>query len=405
MKVLFLTNKLPHAEVAGGHRIIYQRIRYLVEQGHQVGLLTFLKDETAEEIDSLKPLLSELHTLPYPRRNILLRAFHDYIAFSRSAVFWKSYSIDMVRAVGEIAEKGKYDIIVAEFSEMGQYLHKNPYLSAVHKVVSCHRCVTSSYEKYTALGEVSLHLYLKSLPQLRGLEKYEFNMYRSADRIMVLTPQDRFVMQYYAPDLAISVVPSGVDIRYLQENPPVPKEPIVLLSGYMGDPANDDGVRWFYHHVWPQLSRRHPEVKFYIVGAGANARIRRLAKKDPHIIVTGAVPDMRPYRNRASVFVAPIRLGSGMRLKTLEAMAGGLPVVSTSLGVAGIEAQTGVNCLVADTPELFTQSVDWLLTDHALAERMARNARELVEEKHSLEGGLRRFENTLKEIIGSPDDL
>jgi len=398
MKILFLTNKLPHAEVAGGHRIIYQRIRYLSERGHQVGLLTFVQDEKKEQIESLRPLLTGLHMLPHPHRNVFVRAFHDYLSLSRPAVFWKSYSGQMMKAAGEVAEQGKYDIVIAEFSEMGQYLHKNPNLSAVHKVISCHRCVTDSYEKYTALDEVKLRLHLKSLPQLRGLQKYEFNMYRSADRILVLTPQDRFTMQYYAQDLAISVAPAGVDIRHLQEHPPVPKEPIVLLTGFMSDPANEDGVEWFYHHVWPQLRARHPEVKFYIVGSSPGRRIRRLARKDPRIIVTGAVKDLRPYRNRARVFVSPVRLGSGMRTKVLEAMAGGLPVVSTSLGMAGIEAQTGVNCLVADTPALFTQSVEWLLTDRALAARMTRAARELVEKKHSLESGMRRFEKILTAI-------
>lgn len=399
MKILFLTNRLPHVEVASGHRIIYQRIRYLSERGHQVGLLTFIQDEKKEKIDSLRPLLSELQTLPHPRRNIFVRAFHDYISLSRPAVFWKSYSAEMLKAVGETAEQGKYDIIVAEFSEMGQYLYKNPYLSAVHKVISCHRCVTDSYEKYTALGEVKLRLHLKSLPQLRGLQKYEFNMYRSADRTLVLTPQDRFTMQYYAQDLAISVAPAGVDIQHLKAHPPIPKEPIILLTGFMSDPANEDGVEWFYHHVWPQIREKHPEVKFYIVGAAPGRRIRRIARKDSRIIVTGAVKDLRPYRNRARVFVSPVRLGSGMRTKVLEAMAGGLPVVSTSLGMAGIEAQTGVNCLVADTPELFTQSVEWLLTDRALAARMVRNARDLVEKKHALERDLRRFESILKEIV------
>ncbi len=398
MKILFLTNKLPHAEVAGGHRIIHQRIRYLFERGHQVGLISFIQDEKKEKIDSLRPLLTGLHTVPYPRRNIFTRAFHDYLSLSRPAVFWKSYSDEMMRAVGEENETGKYDLIIAEFSEMGQYLHKNPYLSAVHKVISCHRCVTASYEKYTALGEVNLRLHLKSIPQLRGLQKYEFNMYRSADRILVLTPQDRFTMQYYAQDLAVSVAPAGVDIRYLQAHPPVPKEPIILLTGFMSDPANEDGVLWFYHHIWPQLSERHPEVKFYIVGAAPGRRIRQIAQKDRRIIVTGAVKDIRPYRNRARVFVSPVRLGSGMRTKVLEAMAGGLPVVSTSLGMAGIDAQTGVNCLVADTPELFTRSVEWLLTDRALAARMVRSARELVENTHSLESGMRRFEKILKEV-------
>jgi glycosyltransferase involved in cell wall biosynthesis len=399
MKILFLTNKLPHAEVAGGHRIVYQRIRYLSEQGHRVGLLTFIQNEKKEELDSLRPLLVGLHTLPHPERNIFVRAFHDYLSWSRPAAFWKFYSKEMMRAVGEVAEQGKYDLIIAEFSEMGQFLYKNPYLSAVRKIISCHRCVTASYEKYAELGEVRLKLHLKSIPQLRGLQKYEFNMYRSADRIFVLTPEDRFTMQYYAQDLIVTVVPSGIDVKYLQAHPPVPKEPIVLLTGFMDDPANEDSVEWFYHHVWPQLRERHPEVKFYIVGAGPSPKILRLTRKDNRIIVTGAVKDLRPYRNRARVFVSPVRLGSGMRLKVLEAMAAGLPVVSTSLGMAGIDAQTGVNCLVADTPELFTRSVEWLLTDRNLSARMARNARELVERRYTLEDGLRRFEKIIQSVV------
>jgi glycosyltransferase involved in cell wall biosynthesis len=399
MKILFLTNKLPHAEVAGGHRIIYQRIRYLAERGHQVGLLSFVHGEKEEQVESMRPLLCGLHTLPHPTRNIFTRAFHDYLSFSRPAVFWKSYSADMMKAVGEVAEQGNYDLIIAEFSEMGQYLHNNPHLSAINKIISCHRCVTASYEKYTSLGEVKLRLHLKSLPQLRGLQKYEFDMYRSADRIFVLTPQDRFTMQYYAQDLAVSVVPSGIDVKYIQAHPPVPKEPIVLMTGFMEDPANEDGVEWFYHHVWPQLREQHPEAKFYIVGSGSRNKIRRLADKDRRIVVTGEVKDLRPYRNRARVFVSPVRLGSGMRLKVLEAMAAGLPVVSTSLGVAGIDAQTGVNCLVADTPELFTRSVEWLLTDRGLSARMSRSARELVEQKYTLEEGLIRFEKTIQSVV------
>jgi len=399
MKILFLTNKIPHAEVAGGHRIIYQRIHYLSGRGHQVGLLSFVQGEKTEQIDSLRPLLQRMTTLPYPVRKFLIRASHDYLSMNRPAVFWKSYSEEMMKAVGEEAARGKYDLVIAEFSEMGQYLHKNPYLSAVKKIISCHRSITASYEKYTVLDEVRLRLHLKSMLQLRGLQDYEFNMYRSADRIFVLTPQDRFIMQYYAQDLAVSVVPSGIDVKYIQALPPVPKEPIVLMTGFMDDPANEDGVEWFFNHVWPHLRENHPEVKFYIVGAGARPRIQKLALKDKRIIVTGEVEDLRPYRNRARVFVSPVRLGSGMRLKVLEAMAAGLPVVSTSLGMAGIDAQTGDNCLVADTPELFTRSVEWLLTDPSLSDRMATNARELVERKYTLKEGLQRFEKTVQSVL------
>lgn len=398
MKILFLTNKLPHAEVAGGHRIIYQRIRYLAENGYSIGLVAFTTEETKEQIYTLKPLLTELHTLPHPRRNILIRAFHDYISMSRPPVFSKSYSAQMMKKVGDVCEQGKYDLVIAEFSEMGQYLYKNPYLPAIHKVISCHRCITASYEKYTMIAEVRFRLYLKSLLQLRGLQKYEFNMYRSADRILVLTPQDRFTMQYYAQDLGVSVAPAGVDIQYLETLPPAKKEPIILMTGFMGDPANEDGALWFCKHIWPKLCDRNPEIKFYIVGAGPGPRIRRQAEKDERITVTGLVDDLRPYRNMARVFVSPVRLGSGMRTKVLEAMAGGLPVVSTSLGMAGLEAQTGINCLVADTPQLFAQSVEWLLTDSEMARKLIENGKELVKSRHTLESGLQHFEKIINSI-------
>ena len=392
MKILFLTIKLPHAQVVGGNRIVYQRIRHLANQGHSIGLISYVSNETEEEITSLTPLIDDLHTLPQPRRNMATRMFHDYVDLARPALIWKLYSKKMMTLVADVVEQGKYDVVIAEFSEMGQFLFKNPYLSAVHTVISCHRCITASYEKYREMKEVRLRLHLKSLPQLRGLRKYEFNMYRSADRILVLTAQDRFTMQYYAPDLAVSVSPSGVDIGDLQQHPPVPKEPIVLMTGYMRDPANEDGVEWFYNNIWPQLRERHPEVKFYIVGADPSPRIKKIVGKDPRVVVTGQVKDLGPYRNRARVLVSPVRLGSGMRTKVLEAMAFGLPVVSTSLGVAGIDAQTGENCFVADTPELFAQSIDWLLSDPSLSDRMARQALKLVKNKYDLEIGLDRFE-------------
>lgn len=399
MKILFLTIKLPHAQVVGGNRIVYQRIRHLVNQGHLVGLISYISNETPEEIASLDSLVENLYTLPQPHRNIAVRIFHDYMALTRPALIWKLYSKKMMTLVADVVEKGKYDLVIAEFAEMGQFLYKNPYLSAVHTVISCHRCMTASYEKYREMEEVRLRLYLKSLPQLRGLRNYEFNMYRSADRILVLTAQDRFMMQYYAPDLAVSVSPSGVDFSDLQQHPPVPKEPIILLSGYMRDPANEDGVEWFFNHIWPHLRERHPEVKFYIVGADPSPRIKKMVSHDSRVVVTGQVKDIDPYRNRARVLVSPVRLGSGMRTKVLEAMAFGLPVVSTSLGVAGIDAQTGVNCLVADTPELFLQSVDWLLSDRSLSARMARQALRLVKNKYDLEIGLERFEKILQSVI------
>lgn len=400
MKILFLTLKLPHAEVVGGNRIVFQRIRYLAEQGHQVDLMSYVTNETPAQLERMKKHVTNLQTLPLPHRNILFRVLHDYLgAPSRPALIWKVYSRDMMQAVANMVEEHRYDVVIAEFSEMGQFLYKNPYLSAVHTVISCHRCITDSYEKYREMKEVRWRLHLKSLPQLHQLRHYEFDMYRSADRTLVQTPQDRFTMQYYAPDLAISVSPSGVDIEELQKKSTLTREPIILMTGYMQDPANEDSVKWFVHHIWPALREHHPELKFYIVGADPSALIKRLTEEDDRIVVTGKVDDLRPYRNLASMLVSPVRLGSGMRTKVLEAMASGLPVVSTSLGMQGIEAQTGVNCLIADTADQFERSVEWLLEDPALGKQMADKAQELIEEKYTLESGLRHFEKILQSVV------
>ena len=400
MKILFLTLKLPHSEVVGGNRIVFQRIRYLAERGHEVGVVSYVTNENRHQIENLRQYVSHLDTVALPHRNILFRVLHDYLgAPSRPALIWKVFSWKMLQAVAEQVEEQRYDVVVSEFSEMAQFLYKNPYLSAVHTVMSCHRCMTASYEKYREMKEVRWRLHLKSLPQICQLRTYEFDMYRSADRVVVLTPQDRFTMQYYAPDLAISVSPSGVDIEELQKKSSLVREPIILMTGYMQDPSNEDSVQWFVHHIWPALRERHPELKFYIVGADPSVRIRNLVQDDERIVVTGKVDDLRPYRNLASMLVSPVRLGSGMRTKVLEAMASGLPVVSTSLGMQGIEAQNGVNCLIADTAEQFERSVDWLLTDPALGKSMAEKAKELIETKYTLESGLRHFEKILKSVV------
>ena len=135
------------------------------------------------------------------------------------------------------------------------------------------------------------------------------------------------------------------------------------------------------------------------MGEGASQEMKQLAARAETISVIEFVDDLRPYREQASIFVNPMRLGSGLRIKMLEAMATGLPVVSTALGAAGIPAQNGENCFIADTPELFARSIDWLLNDEKLAATMGRRARELVEKRHDIRSTIRELEQVLSEVV------
>ncbi|VGO13810.1 hypothetical protein PDESU_02367 [Pontiella desulfatans] len=400
MKILILANRLPHGNVAGGHRLIYQRMRQLIDRGHCVGLASFVDPTEERHVAGLRGQLHEVETLPTKRRNLPVRILRDYVSGSLPAIYWKNHTKTMMRLVGDLVERTQYDVVVAEFSEMGMYLYRNPYLSAVHKVVSCHRCLTTAFSKYMETAGVPLSLRIKSATQVRLLEKYEFELYSAMDHILTLTAEDRFTLLQHAPQLPISVIPPGIDFDYLDREPVAkPADPIIMMCGYFADKSNHDGAMWFAHEVWPIARRKHPSLKCFFIGEGASNEMERLADKDDRISVAGAVDDLRPYREQATIFINPMRLGSGLRIKVLEAMATGLPVVSTALGVAGIPAQNGVNCFVADTPQLFADSIGWLLNDGHLAASMGRAAKGMVERQYDVRSTIRELEQVLAEVV------
>jgi len=397
MRILFLSHRLPYAEVAGGHRLVYERLKYLVDQGHEVGLATFVSKKERCFIKPMRDLLFELHTQQAPSRHFY-RRFANYFS-SVPAIFLRHYSRRMMRQIGEMVENHKYDLVIAEFSEMGQYLHRNPYLPAVHKIISCHRCLTSTVDNYLHTKGLSNCLRLKSWIQTKTIPNYEFQVYGCADRLLTLTAEDKYDLLKYSPDLNINTVPMGMDIEKINEVQDLPKEQILLLTGYFGDIANADAAKWFLTSVWPDLRRKNPMLQFYIVGDGASNKLRRMARMDPRVKVTGWVDDLRPYRKIAQVFVCPVRLGAGVRTKCLEAMSAGLPVVSTSLGMHGLPTENGNNCFVADTPELMVQCIEWLLSDEELRSNMAHKAKQVIETRFSAETTMAYFERILKETV------
>ena len=400
MKVLFIANRLPYHDVAGGHRLIYQRMRQLKSRGHLVGLAAFVSRSDEKYTAELSREIDELEVLPLKKQRVAVRAFRDYISGSLPAIFWKNYSRGMMRPVGDMVERTKYDVVIAEFGEMGMYIYRNPYLSAVHKVVSCHRCLSTAFAKYIETPGVPVSLRIKSASQLRVLEKYEFEMYSAMDHIITLTQEDRFTLLNYAPQLPISVIHPGIDVSYLNRKSIYqPSNKTIMMCGYFADKSNHDAAIWFAEEIWPRVEQSDPHLKCCFVGEGIPPEMERILSKYPSIHTVNRVEDLRPYREQASVFINPVRLGSGLRIKMLEAMATSLPVVTTSLGAAGIPAQNGVNCFIADTPELFAQSINWLLEDDKLALSMGQRARATVESRHTVGNAIDELEKVLTETI------
>ncbi|MBN1269538.1 MAG: glycosyltransferase [Kiritimatiellae bacterium] len=407
MRVLFLSDRLPHAAVAGGHMIIYQRISRLARRGHEVGLAAFCPPEDRPKAAALKSRLFELELLDPPQPRPPLRRAFDYCFGAVPPWYWPVRDARMRRCVGEMVERSHYDIVVAEFSLMGQYLYRNPHLPAVRKVISVHHSATLTCRKQMDLlgpSPEALRVWLR----MKGLQGYEFRMYRSADQVLVLTPQERYWLLSSVPSLRIAVVPSGVDVEYFKPQdaagtePPAAKnvrdEPCILFTGNYMDEPNRDAVLWFTSAVWPLVRERRPDLKFYVVGPDPSAAMRALTHDDPRIIVTGRVEDLRPYFARAQVFICPVRIGTGMRGKILEAMASGVPVVSTTLGAEGIPAQMGDNCFLADQPDIMAGQIDLLLGDPALRASLSRRARDMVTERFSWDRSVELLEGIFAEL-------
>jgi len=228
---------------------------------------------------------------------------------------------------------------------------------------------------------------LYSLIQWKKLSRYEATICRLADQVVVVSEADRAALQQLVSGLEVTVVPNGVDIEFYNDQLKSghcldigPRS--LVFTGKMDFRPNVDAVLWFCQEVLPLVRGQMSDVRFYIVGQSPHRRVLRLAE-DPAVTVTGYVDDVRPYIAGASVYVVPLRIGGGTRLKLLEAMAMGRAIVSTSLGCEGFEELgSGRELSVADTPDEFAQQVIELLGDAPRRERRGQAARRFVEERY-----------------------
>jgi glycosyltransferase involved in cell wall biosynthesis len=210
------------------------------------------------------------------------------------------------------------------------------------------------------------------------LERAEARFLSACNVHTVTSERERERLQARDPGAEIHVIPNGVDVQYFaaQEMQPGAPRTGLVFSGSMDYSANIDAVVWFVNQIWPELHRQNPALAFSIVGRDPTAEVRALAGAG--ISVTGTVPDVRPYYSGALAAIVPLRFGSGTRLKILEAMAAGIPVISTKLGAEGLDLEDGTHLLLADSPDEMIAAAGRLAATPELWQRLSRSGREVV---------------------------
>ena len=400
MKILIACKEFPHSKVIGGPVIVYNRLKYL-SRNHHVSLAAFFREEEKEFIPSVEGFCQDMKLVPFPPKRSSFKTIRDLFSSTVSHYFLQTYnSPQMSETIAEMVNKDRYDIVIAEYSMMGQFIHRNPLLAPVRRVFSVHECY------YLArLKDFRHHGFgtrrLKEAVNLMGLKDYEFEMYREADKVLTLTPQGKEELLAICPDLDIAIVPHGVDVeKFAFSKPEGHEKSIVFVGNYLHYP-NADAVLYFYNEIWSKLKALVPDIKFYIVGQGPSPEIQGLGMHDG-IVVTGKVDDVAPYIKGGRIFICPVRLGGGFRGKILEAMSAGRPVVSTSLGAEGIPAVNGENIIIADNEDGFAKGIFNLLSEDSLFQKISTNARKLVEEKYAWEKGVEILEGVLEKMMEKP---
>jgi glycosyltransferase involved in cell wall biosynthesis len=260
------------------------------------------------------------------------------------------------------------------------------YLRAVDRahtgkiVLETHDMNTELYKRRFLLEKnpfKKLKLFLTWMP----LRTWEARMAARFDLVVTVSEKDKIRFLSRKKGLKILVVPNGVDTDTNRPAPRSGRDEEILFVGAMDYAPNVDAVLYMYKEIFPRIRQKRPHCSLSIVGKEPPREIRRLGLL-PGVTVAADVPDVRPYYRRARVAVVPILSGGGSRLKILESMALGTPVVSTSIGCEGLDVKNGLHLLVADRPDDFAACVDRLLTDVDLWEGLAREGRRLVEESY-----------------------
>lgn len=302
--------------------------------------------------------------------------------------FWTSKEVKTV--VEKYLEAGAFDLVHIE------HLHMAPYAKAIRKIpviLTEHNIESERFRdfmrrprrlrgKWITRIVDNLFLKVKAPFQLQWVRKFESNLSRYFKLCITVSEMDKERLQKLDPTLKIEIVSNGVDTSYFKPHISKDRVPKVVFAGHMAYLPNEDAVLHFCNEILPLIRRSVPDVEFYVVGKRPLDRILQIPQKDPLVKVTGFVQDVRPYMASDFVYVAPLRIGSGTRIKILEAMAMKMAVVSTSVGCEGLEVEDGLNILIADQPADFAKKTVELIKNPEKREQIGENARRLVEEKY-----------------------
>jgi glycosyltransferase involved in cell wall biosynthesis len=400
VRILWLKTELLHPIDKGGKIRTYQMLRELKRTNH-VTYLTLDDGSAVREAPSLAgEYCHKLVCVPHRTRKKFSAGFYVELALnlvSPLPYFLRKYkSEEMRHEILQRAAENQFDILVCDFLHPSINLPTSLPFPTVLFQHNVEAMIWKRHYQVQANPLKKIYLY----GQWLKARAYERAACRRFDRVIAVSREDSVTMErdYGVP--VVEEVPTGVDTEFFCPSNGGRRRPHNLVfTGSMDWLPNEDAIQYFTREILPLIKGSVPDVTLTVVGRNPYPSLIELSKCDPSIVVTGRVDDVRPYMQTASVYVVPIRIGGGTRLKIYEAMAMGLPIVSTTIGAEGLPVRDGLDLVLGDTPKDFAARVVELLSDEVRARAISVRAAELVRQHFGWGRAAARFADICENVI------
>jgi glycosyltransferase involved in cell wall biosynthesis len=379
MKILMVSSYLPFPLKSGGEIRLYNLIKNMAEK-HDITLICEKRDyQTNEDVSEVRKICKKVVTVIRKKQWSTVNILKTGLSMNPFLIVGHT-SEEMKLAIRDELVREKYDLIHVETF----YVYQNLPKVSIPVILVEHNVEYLAYQRYAKLANPLLKLFF-SIDVLK-LKNKEEKAWRKVDKLVAVSNMERRLMKR----ADISVVPNGVDLNNFQfrSSQDLPDEKRVLFIGDFKWFQNVDAAEIILKQIWPKIAQKLAEtknrtdVKLWIIGRNIPEKIKSLAASKNIILEENNKEDTAAIFRRAYLLLAPIRAGGGTSYKILEAMASGVPVVTTNLGLEGLEAKNNIHALAAEKEDELAELALVLIQDHSVYRKLTLNARKLIEEKY-----------------------
>jgi polysaccharide biosynthesis protein PslH len=382
MRILQLMNKVPWPPKDGGAIACLNLTKGFSMLGHDVTVLSMNTSKHHISIEDMPADLrkkADFRLVEVPASitwvEATLNLLFSKLPYNAQRFISDEFSHELVKLLSEKS----FDVIQLE----GLYLC--PYIPVIRKYSKAlisyraHNIEYEIWERTATLSEGFRSKYLRNLS--RRIKRFEVSYLNAYDLLVPITDRDGIILDKLGNSKPRHTSQTGIDFASLVPTARKLEFPSLFHIGALDWAPNQEGLIWFFSHCWPKIHSQNPELKFYLAGRNAPEWFERIIKLEG-VVYLGEIGDAYDFINSKAIMVVPLFSGSGMRIKIIEGMALGKPIVTTDIGTEGIPTENGKNILIANDVDRFVDAINQLIHDRALSDRIGKSAIGFIQEKY-----------------------